>query len=161
MSDQDPRDFAAELAGYPIDERVSVAEKIAEREGSHAAAHWIAATVAHFDRDLERIEVLENDGRHGIGYPWLVVRGWTRGVPAPTPGRVYIGKKRTPRLRRLYAHPSGYLAEGGRGGARLFFVARDAAPAPFGALDSACTVARARSIRFAAEIVGALAGEEG
>lgn len=125
--------------------------------GVGAMTTWAEEIVRLLEPELEALEVFENDGRHGIGSPWLVVRGRTRMVPLEKPGTVYIGDVRRPYVRRLYVHPSGYLVEGGRGGARIFFAGVGYVPHPFiSPIDSIRTVARARSIRFAVDIADAL-----
>lgn len=107
-------------------------------------------------RCLSEVEIGENDGRHGIGAPWLVARGWTREGPPARRGVVYIGERHAPRFRRFYCHPSGWVVEGGRGGARLFYAAAD--PHPFiGAFEPTSTRVRARSVADAVAIVEALA----
>lgn len=114
-----------------------------------------ANTIEELTRCLERVEFVDNDGRHGIGAPWIVARGWTRAAPPQLPGRVYIGEPQASYFRRFYCHPSGWVAEGGRGGARLFYAGD--APHPFiGAFESTSTRIRTRSIRDAVAIVEAL-----
>lgn len=121
------------------------------------------AVKAAVERELDRIlvdyELIDNDGRHGIDRPWRVARGWTRSIPLRPPGTIFLGNPGPVHFRRFYVHPSGYVVEGGRGGARVFYVDR---PHPFiSAFEGIATRIRTRSIHDAVEIVEALAPPTG
>lgn len=121
-----------------------------------------ARAVGHIEAELESVELLVNDGRHGIRDPWIVARGETRheGLTIWRPRGIGRPPRRT--IRRLYVHPSGYVVEGGRGGARVFgpVYRQIGEDPPYTAVSNVGTKMRMRSIKLAVEVVEALYREK-